>query len=149
MLRYRQLKIGLIIMIKKNQKEWTVCIIDDDENIREIYGMKFKSEGFVFIEAADGDAGLTLVREKKPDIILLDMLMPGKDGCAVLEEIQKDEKISGIPIVVLSNLDDEKAFNRVGKFDTHFYLVKSLTTPQKAVDIVCEVLKIPRVAVPI
>jgi CheY-like chemotaxis protein len=134
-------------MKKKDQKQWVVCIIDDDENIREIYGTKFRDEGFIVVEAANGDDGLALVREKKPDIILLDMLMPGKDGCAVLEEIQKDEKISGIPIVVLSNLDDEKAFKKVGKFETNFYLIKSLTTPQKAVDIVCEVLKIPRVAV--
>jgi len=117
-----------------------ICIIDDEDDIREIYSMKFKSDGFKVISAADGEAGLNLMREQKPDIILLDLQMPVKNGLDVLKEMKNDKSIKSIPVVVLSNISDEKTFAEVGKFETHFYIVKALTTPQKVVDIVHEVL---------
>ncbi|PIP26255.1 MAG: response regulator [Candidatus Moranbacteria bacterium CG_4_9_14_3_um_filter_40_7] len=124
-----------------SEKSKKVCIIDDEDDIREIYSMKFKLEGFEVISAADGEAGLKLMREQKPDIILLDLQMPVKNGLDVLAEMKKDDSIKSIPVVVLSNISDEKTFARVGKFRTHFYIVKALTTPQKVVDIVHEVLR--------
>lgn len=122
---------------------WTkqkVCIIDDDPNLREIYLMKFNQEGFDVSLAADGEEGLKVIREKRPDIILLDLQMPLKNGMEVLEELNHDPELSKIPVIVLTNIDHEDAFKEVGKFETRFYLIKSLTTPQKAVDYVKEVL---------
>lgn len=119
-----------------------VCIIDDDPNIQEIYRMKFVQEGFGVVSAVNGEDGLKLVREKRPDIIFLDIQMPVKNGVEVLEEMKRDPEISKIPVVILSNQDDQSWFKRIGELNaTKFYLVKSLTTPQKAVDIVHEVLK--------
>ena len=119
----------------------TVCIIDDDPNIQEIYRVKFTQEEFDVHVAGNGEEGLSLVRQKKPDIILLDLQMPVKDGIETLRELKNDAALSQIPVVVLSNQDDEQAFKEVGKLDaTRFYLVKALTTPQKAVSIVREVL---------
>ncbi|MBI2439556.1 MAG: response regulator [Candidatus Moranbacteria bacterium] len=117
-----------------------VCVIDDDDNIREIYIMKFNLEGFDVSAAKNGEEGLKVIREKKPDIILLDLQMPVKDGMEVLEELKNDEALSRIPVIILSNVDSEEAFHEVGKFETRFYLIKSLTDPQKAVDYVREVL---------
>ena len=117
-----------------------VCIIDDDNDIREIYMLKFNLEGFDVLVARDGEEGMQVIRKIQPDIILLDLQMPVKNGMEVLEDLRKDETLSKIPVIIMSNVDNEDAFREVGKFDTRFYLVKSLTTPQKAVDHVREVL---------
>jgi CheY-like chemotaxis protein len=118
-----------------------VCIIDDDLSIQEIYRIKFEQEGFEVIAAMDGEAGIALVRDKHPDIIFLDIQMPVKNGLEVLEVMKADPEISRIPVVILSNQDDQAWFKRIGELNaTKFYLVKALTTPQKAVDIVREVL---------
>lgn len=125
------------------QEIWSkkkVCIIDDDPDLREIYLTKFNQEGFDVSLAVDGEEGLRIIREKHPDIILLDLQMPVKNGIEVLQELDKDEAFSKIPVIVLTNIDNEEAFKEVGKFETRFYLIKSLTTPQKAVDYVKEVL---------
>jgi CheY-like chemotaxis protein len=118
-----------------------VCIVDDDANIQEIYRVKFESEGFETIAALNGDEGLALIKSQHPDIVLLDLQMPVKDGIEVLESLKRDPELSRIPVVVLSNQDNQESFRRIGELDaTRFYLVKSLTTPQKAVDVVREVL---------
>lgn len=121
-------------------KKKKVCIIDDDEHIREIYMVKFNREGFDVSVACDGKEGLRVIHEVRPDIILLDLQMPVMNGMEVLAELRRDETVRGIPIIIMSNVDNEDAFRAVGKFDTRFYLVKSLITPQKVVDHVREVL---------
>lgn len=118
-----------------------VCIVDDDANIQEIYRIKFESEGFETVAALNGEDGLALIRSQHPDVVLLDLQMPVKDGAEVLEALKRDPALSRIPVVVLSNQDNQESFKRIGELDaTRFYLVKSLTTPQKAVDVVREVL---------
>ena len=118
-----------------------VCIIDDDPSIREISRMKFVQEGFSVISAVNGEEGVALVRAKRPDIVFLDIQMPVKNGVEVLEMMKADPEISRIPVVILSNQDDQAWFKRIGELNaTKFYLIKALTTPQKAVDIVREVL---------
>ncbi len=122
---------------------WTkkkICIVDDDPDLREIYLMKFNQEGFEVFLATNGEEGLQVIREKQPDIILLDLQMPVKNGIEVLEELDGDAVLSKIPVIVLTNIDNEEGYKEVGKFETRFYLIKSLTTPQKAVDYVKEVL---------
>lgn len=117
-----------------------VCIIDDDADLREIYSMTFNREGFDVVLATDGEEGLKLIAAEQPDIILLDLHMPVKNGIEVLEELDRDKELSKIPVIVLSNIDHEEAFKKVGEFETRFYLIKSLTSPQKVVDYVREVL---------
>lgn len=122
---------------------WTkkkVCIIDDDANVREIYLVKFHQEGFDVSLAINGEEGMKVVRAEHPDIILLDLQMPVKSGVEVLRELQADETLRKIPVIVLSNIDNEDAFKAVGEFETRFYLIKSLTTPQQTVEYVREVL---------
>ena len=117
-----------------------VCILDDDPNLREIYLMKFNQEGFDVSLAVDGEEGMKLIRDNRPDIILLDLQMPVKNGVEVLQELEADGELAKIPVIILTNIDNEDAFREVGEFETRFYLIKSLTTPQKAVDYVKEVL---------
>lgn len=117
-----------------------VCLIDDDDDIREIYATELERNGYNLLLAKNGEEGLTLIREHHPDIILLDLQMPVKNGTEVLAELGADPILKRIPVVILSNIDTEESFASIGKFNTHFYLVKSLTTPQKVLGIVREVL---------
>ncbi len=118
-----------------------VCVIDDDTDLREIYLLNLNRENFDAVLAKDGDEGLRIIREHKPDAIILDLQMPNKNGFEVLAELAADPSLKSIPVVILSNVDDQESFKRVGQFETHFYLVKALTNPQKVVKILREVIK--------
>jgi DNA-binding response OmpR family regulator len=118
-----------------------ICVIDDDVNLREIYLLSLNRDNFDAVLARDGEEGLRIVREQKPDAIVLDLQMPKKNGFEVLAELAADEELRNIPVVILSNVDDEASFKRVGQFETHFYLVKALTTPQKVTKILREVVR--------
>lgn len=119
-----------------------VCIIEDDQDIRDIYVMKFTQDGFNVSSAENGEVGMRVIRETRPDIILLDIQMPVKNGIEVLEELQSDpdKQLAKTPVIMLTNVDDDKIIRKIGGFETRFYLIKSLTTPQKAVDYVREVM---------
>jgi DNA-binding response OmpR family regulator len=117
-----------------------ICIVEDDDNIREIYSLTLKQEGYTVITAVDGEDGMNKIREHKPDLILLDLQMPVKNGFEVMEDLKKDKEISEIPVIVFTNADDEKSTKTIGKFDTRFYVIKSLTTPKKLVGYVREAL---------
>ncbi len=124
-----------------SQDKKHVCIVDDDPSILEIYEKKFTDSGFLVTTGTNGEEGLAVIRDHKPDVLLLDIQMPIKNGIEVIREMREDPKLRDIPIVVLSNVDDIETFREVGEMErTNFYLIKSLTTPQKAVDIVREVL---------
>lgn len=118
-----------------------ICVIDDDVNLREIYLLSLNRDNFDAVLARDGEEGLRIVREQKPDAIVLDLQMPKKNGFEVLAELAADEKLRNIPVIILSNADDEASFKRVGQFETHFYLVKALTAPQKVTKILREVVR--------
>src|SRR5665647_943299 len=127
-------------MLNEIWKKKKVCVVDDDNDIREIYLKKFELSGYDVVGAADGEEGLRVIRAEKPDIVLLDLQMPVKGGVEVLAELHADPSIADTPVIILTNVDDEDVVKQVGTFNTKFYLIKSLTTPQKAVDYVEEVL---------
>ncbi len=80
----------------------TVLVIDDEAPIRLLCRVNLEAEGIRVLEAPDGRAGLELARERGPDAILLDVMMPALDGWAVAEELLRDERTSLIPIVFLT-----------------------------------------------
>lgn len=119
----------------------TVCIVDDNEDIREIYRVKFQREGFAVVTAKDGEEGLRVIREKRPDVIILDIEMPVLDGLGVLHTLKKDQELANIPVIVLSNIDNEAMFQEVSELGVaQHYLIKAITDPQKVVDIAFEII---------
>ncbi len=120
-------------------QRFKVCLIDDEDDIREMYTTGLVSEGFDVVSADNGEAGLALIRAEHPDVILLDLQMPVMDGFAVLRAIAEDKAISRIPVVILSNTDNEDSFRAAGEFNTRFFLIKALTTPRKVAGVVREV----------
>ena len=79
-----------------------VLVIDDEAPIRLLCRVNLEAEGLEVLEAADGPGGLEMARAEQPDVILLDVMMPGLDGWRVAEELLDDERTSGIPIVFLT-----------------------------------------------
>jgi DNA-binding response OmpR family regulator len=80
----------------------TVLVVDDEAPIRLLCRVNLEAEGMTVLEAADGDKGLELARTELPDVILLDVMMPGRSGWEVAEELLADESTSAIPIVFLT-----------------------------------------------
>jgi DNA-binding response OmpR family regulator len=79
-----------------------VLVIDDEAPIRLLCRVNLEAEGMEVLEAADGPSGLEKARAETPDVILLDVMMPGLDGWRVAEELLDDERTEGIPIVFLT-----------------------------------------------
>ena len=79
-----------------------VLVIDDEAPIRLLCRVNLEAEGIDVLEAADGAAGLDLAREEQPDVVLLDVMMPGLDGWRVAEELLEDDRTHGIPIIFLT-----------------------------------------------
>jgi len=119
-----------------------ILIVEDDKFLRDLIGKKLKSEGFDTILAVDGEEAVKKVKEEKPSLILLDLILPGIDGFEVLKQIKSDssESIRQTPVIILSNLgqkdDVEKGIN-LGAAD---FLIKAHFTPGEIVDKIKQVL---------
>ncbi|MDQ3099375.1 MAG: response regulator [bacterium] len=104
-----------------------ILVAEDDAFLIKVYGAKLSKEGFEVKIAKDGSEVAMLLQDFTPDIMLIDLIMPKKDGFSVLEELKAQEKYKNIPILVTSNLgqpeDKQKALN-LGAIE---YLVKSDT----------------------
>lgn len=131
----------IIFMIKTGNTGANVLIIEDDVFLSGIYQKKFEMEGFKVIIAGDGESGWQTAKKKKPDIILLDILLPKLDGFAVLEKLKKDAETKNIPVILLTNLgqkDDVEKGLEQGAVD---YLIKAHFKPSEVVDKVSKILE--------
>ncbi|HEY8233648.1 MAG: response regulator [Vicinamibacterales bacterium] len=98
-----------------------VLVVDDEKPTRELIARGLEKEGFRTIAASAGDEALRLARERKPDVISLDVLMPGMDGWTVLRSLKADPATASIPVVMVSMLDDRDVGHALGAAD---YLTK-------------------------
>jgi GAF domain-containing protein/CheY-like chemotaxis protein len=101
----------------------TVLVIDDDGAVRDLMSRFLGKEGFRVVAAAGGEEGLRLARELQPDVITLDVLMPGMDGWSVLAALKADATLADIPVVMLTMLDDRNLGYALGAAD---YLTKPI-----------------------
>jgi len=103
----------------------TILFIEDEPTLQKLVGSFLEKEGYEVISALDGEAGLKLVRKMKPDLILLDLILPRKDGFAVLEEVKKDETTKDIPVIILTNLESSGDVEKALSLGATTYLVKA------------------------
>lgn len=82
--------------------EASVLIVDDDPVVRRMLQLSFESEGFDVVTAGDGIEGLAAMRSGKPDMVILDIMMPKLDGMKVLDELNGDDELRGMPVILLS-----------------------------------------------
>lgn len=88
-----------------------IMIIDDDRDLQEIYKLNFQMAGYEVLQEMDGLDGISSVVDKKPDVILLDILMPNMDGFAFLRAMKENTSIN-IPVIVCSNLSDKDTYSK-------------------------------------
>jgi len=122
-------------------KKPIVALVEDDPLIAEMYTTKFTKEGYDIRHAADGFAGLEMVKKEKPDIILLDIIMPKMDGFQVLQELRKIAEFKETPVVMLTNLGQEEDVQKGRQYGATDYFIKTNFTPAAIVDKVKNLLK--------
>lgn len=113
-----------------------ILIVEDDKFLSELISTKLSKEGYAVSIALDGESGLDKAQKEKPDIILLDILLPGISGFEVLEKIKKnpDASISGIPVLILSNFGQESKVQQGLSLGAVDYLVKANFTTGEIVE---------------
>lgn len=95
----------------------TILICDNEEVLRSLVRASLEPAGYAFVEARDGDEALEVARDHLPDLIVLDMMMPGRTGIDVLEELRDDPELREIPVVMLTaraQQADHEAAQRAG-----------------------------------
>lgn len=102
-----------------------ILIIEDEEAELRALKNKFQGEGFECLEAKDGAEGLRLATRYRPDLILLDLILPVMDGITMLKKLREDEWGKDVPVVILTNLSDDKAVTESIKNGVYSYLVKT------------------------
>jgi len=111
-----------------------ILIIEDEEILLNILKKKLIGEGFEVLTALDGEEGLKTMKENKPDLILLDILMPKKTGFEVMEEMAKDQELKNIPIIIVSNSGQPVELERAKALGAKDCLVKTEFDPQEVVE---------------
>lgn len=103
----------------------TILIIEDEPTLQKTLSLALTQEGYDIKNALDGEIGLKLAKEIKPDLILLDLILPKIDGFEALEELKNNETTKEIPIIVLTNLESTQEIERALVMGATTYLVKA------------------------
>ena len=112
-----------------------ILIVDDEKLIVKMSSIILEQAGYHTTGVNDGESALDLIPQDKPDLILLDLMMPGIDGFQVLERLKADESTKDIPVIIDSALEEKENMDRARSLGATDYLVKG-SGPRKLVDIV-------------
>jgi len=110
-----------------------ILLVDDDLTLREMYEERLKAEGFDIIQASNGEEAIKKAKENKPNIILLDIMMPKINGFDVLKEVKADPDLKEIPVIVLTALIQDVDRVQGKKLGAVDYIVKSETMPGEVI----------------
>ena len=102
-----------------------ILFIEDEARLQEAMAAKLESDGYEVLSAFDGETGIKMAQEHKPDLILLDLILPKKDGFEVLEELKATPGLPAVPILALTNLEDRRSIERCLSYGVHSYLAKA------------------------
>jgi len=111
-----------------------ILIVEDDKFLRELIARKLSAENYEIIEAIDGEECLKKLKEAKPDLVLLDLILPGIDGFEVLSKMKDDPALASVPVIILSNLGQREDIEKGLKLGAVDYLVKAHFTPNEIVE---------------
>lgn len=102
-----------------------ILIAEDDKFLGRIYEVKLNKEGYEIVRAVDGEEAVAKAISEKPGLILLDLVMPKKDGFTVLAELKANPEVQNIPVIILSNLGQESDKKKGIELGAEDYLVKA------------------------
>ena len=110
-----------------------ILLIEDDKFLRELMNKKLLTMGYDVVSASDGESGLVAIKESRPDVVLLDLILPGINGFEVLERAKKDPETAKVPVIILSNLGQSEDIEKGLKLGAKDFLVKAHFTPQEII----------------
>ena len=118
-----------------------ILLVEDDKYLVDIYVTELKKAGFIVEVALNGKEALNKINEVKPDLLILDIIMPEVDGWQVLRKIREKTEFKNLKIIVLSNLSQKEDIEKAFKFGATKYFVKTHFTPSKVVEEIKQLLK--------
>ncbi len=118
-----------------------ILLAEDDNFISTAYKDGLTRAGFEVVTAVDGDITLEKLKGDKPDLLLLDIIMPGKNGFDVLEAMKKEPTLTKIPVIILSNLGQDSDIKKGKELGVEDYLIKSDHSMKEVIEKVTSVLK--------
>lgn len=112
----------------------TVLLVEDNDFIRNMYQLKLAKSNIDCVEAIDGTMALAKISEVKPDVVLLDLMMPNIGGVEVLQQLREQKIIPGLPVLVLTNIMDQPTIDKCKVLGACDYIVKTDLTPKEVVE---------------
>lgn len=116
-----------------SEKKYKVAIIEDEPFLASMYTTKFELEGFEVLRASNGEEGLKAIQDGKPDLILLDVIMPKVDGFEVLEKLRANPETATMPVILLTNLGQRTDIEKGLSMGATDYIIKANYTPAQVV----------------
>ncbi len=123
-------------MTKKN-----ILLVEDDPFLVDIYTTKLRSSGFNVEVASDGSQAISKLKERQPDMVLLDIVLPRFDGWDVLKSLGENKTIKNTKVVVLSNLGQKSDIDKATRMGAIKYLIKAHYTPSEIIDEISELFE--------
>ncbi len=120
-----------------------ILLIEDDPNLAELYQETLTDERFGVRAVADGALALATARDYQPDLILLDLLLPGIDGSTLLRMFKEDDKLRSVPVIILTNISSADKIKELMTIGASDYILKVDVTPDEVVRRIRKVLKLP------
>jgi len=117
-----------------------VVLVEDEQTLLKTIEFTLKDKGYDVHTAMDGEEASNLIKEQKPDIVLLDILLPKKNGLEVLQEMKDNPEVADTPVLLLTNLSDEESISQGVSMGARGYFVKSDMTLEEVAEKVAEVL---------
>lgn len=117
-----------------------ILLVEDDPFLIDIYSEKLKKSGFALEVVSNGEEVLPKIREKKPSLVILDIVLPQVDGWEILEQIKKDPAVSNTKVVILSNLGQKEEVEKGIAGGAAKYLIKANYTPSGVVEEIKKIL---------
>jgi len=111
-----------------------ILLVEDEEIMISLLQKKLTNEGYEVSVARDGEEGLKAMREVRPDLVLLDIIMPKMGGFEVMEEMNKDKELKKIPVIVISNSGQPVELDKAQKLGAKDWLIKTEFDPQEVID---------------
>lgn len=118
----------------------TILFIEDEQALQKTIGDRLSQEGYEIIPALDGEIGLNLAEIKKPDLILLDLILPKLQGLEVLKKLKEDIITKDIPVIILTNLEEMENVNKALELGATTYLVKANYSLEEVVEKIKNIL---------
>jgi len=117
-----------------NEQKEKILIVEDDFFIRELYDRQFTKDGYTILTSEDGPDGLVKASQEKPDLILLDIMLPKLNGLDLLRTLKSKPETQDIPVILLTNLGQESVIKEGFEYGAESYLIKSAYTPSQIIE---------------